>query len=364
MASCHYRDDLLVGSRRGFTLVEMLVAVTVFLMILVVVFQVTKATTSIWKNSSGKIAAFAEARGAFEAMTRTISQATLNTYVDYEDSSGAFRDPGAIGTFVPTKYARRSDLQFLCGKGLLSGSGLANPITQSLFFQAPMGYSRSAGYKGMQGMLNACGFFVYYGTDMAKPSFLPGSLPNRNRFRLMQFLQPTENLSIYDSSVTGGSTVWNNKDWFIKALAADVASTSPTSVSQIADNVVALIIAPKNSASDDAASPANAIATYDYNTRDPDPAKAYSLNQLPAVIQVVMAVIDDASAAKLGDSATPPNLTAGTNFSNPTDLKTNLAILEKNLSALPGNAAGNTIPLRFEFFTTEVAIPAAKWSAN
>lgn len=350
--------------REAFTIIELLVAVSVFMLILLVVFQVTKTTTSIWKNSSGKIAAFAEARGAFEAMTRTVSQATLNTYVDYVDSNGVFRSAATRTSFVPVKYARRSDLQFVCGKSLLTGSGLTYPITHSIFFQAPMGYSRTSSYKGMQGLLNACGFYVYYGTDQAQPNFLPGSVANRNRFRLMQFLQPSENLSIYDSSVTGGSTVWNSTDWFVKPLAADVASTSPTSVSQMAENVVALIIAPKNSASDDAANPSAAITTYEYNTRDSDPAKAYSLNQLPAVIQVVMAVIDDASAVKLGEASTPPNLTAGTNFNNPTDLKTNLAVLERNLSASPGNAAGNKIPLRFEFFTTEVALPAAKWSAN
>ncbi|MEJ0000490.1 MAG: hypothetical protein WDO13_15830 [Verrucomicrobiota bacterium] len=71
-------------------------------------------TSSLWKNTSEKLEGFRNARNVFDAMTRTISQATLNTYLDYQDANhnwvGTSGQPAAF-------YARRSDLHFICGQG-------------------------------------------------------------------------------------------------------------------------------------------------------------------------------------------------------------------------------------------------------
>ena len=71
----------------GFTLIEMLVSVVVLLIIMGIIFQITSETGSLWKGTTAKIQAFQAARAGFESMSRRISQATLNTYYDYFDSS-------------------------------------------------------------------------------------------------------------------------------------------------------------------------------------------------------------------------------------------------------------------------------------
>jgi uncharacterized protein (TIGR02599 family) len=292
-------------------------------------------------------------------MTRDISQATLNTYFDYTDSSGAFRVPGDA-SFVPAKYMRRSDLHFITGKNLLAGAapGVTGTITHSLFFQAPLGYANNASYNNLESLLNACGFYVFYGPDVSKPGFL-GGVPDRHRFRLMQFAQPSEGLMIYDSSVAGvpASPNWDNRNWFVDPLKSSPGSAL---ISQLAENVVALVILPNYAKKDKADSDAPLSADYEYNSRNRSNTK--TLHQLPPVIQIVMVIIDEASAVRLGNTATPPNLGLAPLFKESAKLNDDLAELEKNLGALPGNAAGNTIPLRYEVFQTEVAIRGAKWS--
>ncbi len=229
-------------------------------------------------------------------------------------------------------------------------------MTHAIFFLAPLGYSLDAGYRSLDGFLNACGFYVYYGEDPAVPTRLSGAIPaSRHKFRLMQFLQPTENLAIYDASVTGGSANWRNTKWFGDALAR---SSAP--VSQLAENVVALVIRPKASESDQTASGTVLAPQYEYDSRDA--ASLPTWNQLPPVVEIVMVVLDDTSAMRLGDGATPPSLGMENLFQDATQLENDLDQLEKNLSAATGNASGNTIPLRYQVFRTEVALRSAKWS--
>jgi uncharacterized protein (TIGR02599 family) len=345
------------GGRRpqGFSLVELLVASVVFLILIGLVLKMTQTTADIWSGSTGKTEGFRDSRMVFTTITKALSQATLNPYFDYADAGGNFRDPGSP-TFTPTRYLRRSDLHFVTGKNLLP-SGVPNPVTQAVFFQAPLGYSRTPAYADMEGFLNACGFYVSYGGDPAIPSHLGAALPaSRQRFRLMQFLQPSENLSIYDPSVTGGQTTWDNTKWFSDAL---TGSNPP--VSQLAENVVALVVHPKFS-DNDAVAGAPLSADYEFNSRA---ASATSTkNQLPPVVEVILVAIDEVSAARLGDSSTPPSLGLDPLFQDTSKLEADVATLEKNLGALPGNPAGNTIPLRYQIFRTEIALRGAKWSTQ
>jgi len=346
------------SSRRAFSIVELLVAMTVLLLMLAIIFKITQGTADVWQNSTGKTEGFREARGAFDAMTRDISQATLNTYFDYTDASGAFKTPGDAA-FIPNKYMRRSDLHFVSGKSLLGGAapGVANPLTHAVFFQAPLGYTNNPLYNNMESLLNGCGFYVSYGADKAKPGFL-GTTPDRYRFRLMQFTQPSEQLMIYDSSVIGtpASPNWDNNNWFVNPLKTAGASQ----VSQLAENVVALVILPKYSNKDSSATSLAPVYEYDSRNR----ANAETLHQLPPVVLIVMVIIDETSAARLGNTAIPPNLGLSGLFQQASKLEDDLATLESNLSALPGNAAGNHIPLRYEVFRSEVALRGAKWSST
>lgn len=339
---------------RGFSLLEMLAATVVFLLLIGIVLKMTQATADSWSSSTGKTEGFRDARMAFATITRALSQATLNTYFDYANAGGDFRDT-ATGVFAPSRYLRRSDLHFVTGKSLLQSS-VTNPVTHAIFFQAPLGYTRTATYSEMNGLLNACGFYVCYGADPDIPTSLAGVLPVPKRFRLMQFLQPSENLAIYDDSVTGNKANWSSTKWFTDAM-----GQSDPPVSQLAENVVAMVVYPKYSEKDE---DAKGILSdnYEYDSRTASSAGTH--NQLPPVVEVILVVIDETSASRLGDGSSPPNLGLDSLFKEASKLDADLAAFEKNLGALPGNMSGNTIPLRYQIFRTEVALRGSKWSTN
>ncbi len=82
----------------AFTIIELLVSMSIVMILLVVLFQMVGQTSSIWKYTNAKAEQFRGARTAFEAITRQLSQATLNTYWDY--------DRDAQQNIKSTKYVR------------------------------------------------------------------------------------------------------------------------------------------------------------------------------------------------------------------------------------------------------------------
>ena len=103
----------------GFTLIEMLVATTILVIIVGILFTITQQTSKVWKNTTGKTEVFlARATGFWGFMTRTISQATLNTYYDYACGKRRWahrlylhRLTARSPPCLTNHYARRSDLQ-------------------------------------------------------------------------------------------------------------------------------------------------------------------------------------------------------------------------------------------------------------
>jgi len=361
----------------GFTLVEMMVATVILVLIVGIIFGITQTTSNMWKNTTGKVEVFRSARAAFETMTRTISQATLNTYYDYIDSSGNFRGSGmttsgttsAINTtFVPSSYARQSDLHFICGQGATllgatfsSGSATYTPVSQAIFFQAPLGQTLNSSYSSLDKLLNACGFYVAYGPDNTAPGFIPTT--PRYRYRLMQFTQAADSNMVYTTAA--GAT--NQNSWFTTPIATTYDATSNF---VLADNVIALVVWPKLSAGDQTAS--NALTTdYSYDSRKAGFVSGTgflkTFNQLPPVLQVTMVAIDEVSAAKLGNSSTPPNAKVGltsTIFTSATYPTTagQLNQLQTDLAAMETTLAANH--LNYRVFQTEVAIRGSKWTSN
>lgn len=327
------------GSGRAFSLVELLAATAILTIILAVIFGITQQISTAWKKSSAKIEAFQAGRAAFDAMTRQISQATLNTYYDYYDSSGQRRTNTNSGTFVPASYGRYSDLHFISGKNLVG-----NQISHALFFQAPMGRVSDPDYERMEGLINACGYYVVYGKDPSVPAFfddmnIPNKPEERARFRLMQFLQPSENLAVYDPALTG------LQDWFTDPLAE---SSPPARV--LAENILALIVLPRRSQSDD--SNASSLTNdYEYDTRDNT--FAAGLHQLPPVVEIVLVAMDEPSAKRVCVSDTAPDFGLGTLFRDVADLEQDLAALTDTL---------NSRKISHRIFRTKLAIRGAKWS--
>lgn len=390
--------------RRAFTIVEMLVAMTLLVIISGVVIAITNQTSRIWLDSSSRIQTFQESRAGFEAVSRTVSQATLNTYYDYYDSNNVARSRvasglsgtsalSALANFTPATYDRYSDLHFICGqtgafKLQVSGSDASQIVTQThaIFFQAPLGYSASPAYQSLETSLNACGYFLLYSdaNESIPPHILKSkSYVPRYRFRLMEMLQPTEKLAV--TTATGNSA---QNDWFVKNAVG--------SSRIIAENVIAFVLLPKLPFSqDDPAGAGKGVSlapAFNYNSRIPlkaaaDPSYASfpsdaftsypmaggTVNgtrhaMLPPVVKLVMVVIDETSAARIqGRGTTLPdgiNFAKTTLFTNAGNLDSDLRKVEDICNAKKGNLTGNTVRLTYRIFSTDIIMRNAKWSNN
>ena len=145
--------------REGFTIIELLVAAVVTALLLVLLLQIIGFTSAQWRRTSESAKAFEGARAGFDALTRALSQATLNTEYDYYNSSRVARltitDTNALAAFTPDTYGRFSGLHFLSG-----GSLLPTNHTHALFFQAPMNFDTNQATADFpaSGILNAVGF--------------------------------------------------------------------------------------------------------------------------------------------------------------------------------------------------------------
>jgi len=328
--------DRFADRQRAFTLIEVMVSTVLLAAILLMIFSITQQTANAWKGARFKVESFQAARLAFESLTRNLGQATLNTYYDFFDSAGL---PAGDSSFNGVDhYGRQSDLHFLTGKSLAPGQ-----VTHSLFFQTPAGYATAATFQNMETLLNACGYYVLHGQDSLRPAFLaklPNAPANDVRYRLMQFLQPSEHLAVY-ASTTG-------KAWFT----APLGDSSPP-VQQMAENVIALVVLPRMSAADAAASGVPLTSEYEYDSR----LKSNSFtqlpaeNQLPPVVEVVLVVIDEASAKRLGNREVA---ILATLFQDTSKLDSDIASLETELAREH---------LTYRIFRTTVALRNSKWSS-
>ena len=346
-------------SRSGFSLVELLVSMAVLSLIMLVLLSITGTTQRIWKQTAQRIDSFRAARTGFESITRHLSQATLNTYWDYDDAN------------APTRYVRRSELRFLSGTIPDVAAALNGGVspTHAVFFQSPLGFvADTKDYTGMENLLNTFGYYVKVSSDKydandphgTKPQFL--AIPDHTRFRLVQFSEPSENLALY--SFTNGAPGYKQTDWFKTPLA--VFSNSHV----IADNVIALVFLPKLSAQEDATGTSLAPG-YTYNTAPnawppaiPQPTPE---NQLPPLIQVTMVAIDEISAARLdslcnNDPAAMVNkLGLGSLFQTAGSLSdATQAGYAKDLKTLTDTL--QSLHLNYRVFSSEVSIRGAKWS--
>jgi uncharacterized protein (TIGR02599 family) len=174
----------------------------------------------------------------------------------------------------------------------------------------------------------------------------------------MQFIQPSENLTVYQTSATN-----NPETWFTQPIVGSYSNTATYTAanSVLAENVIALVIWPKLGVGDQALAGTSAETTdYSYDTRK---AGANS-NQLPPIVEVTMVSLDEASALRLGNTTAPPNAAVGLTSSlfmaatypppgQQNRLETDLAQMESTLTSSH---------LNFRVFQTEVAIGGAKWT--
>ncbi len=346
--------------QQAFTLIELIVSIGVVSILLLVLLSITTQTGSVIERTSGKLEQFRDARAAFESMTRNISQSTLNTYWDYDDPAN------------PSRYVRQSELRFISGDMTsLAGMAPGNKqwLTHAIFFQAPLGFSdvttpggTQPDGRGLTDLLNTWGYFIEYGDDQEfRPEIV--KTPPVKRFRLLEFMQPANDNSIY--LYTSGTNAANKpksvsyvgKEWFTDGL---FSPERPVHV--LAENVIALIILPKLSSSDDPTGIKLAPSySYDSTNTSTDPL-INPRNQLPPVVQITLIAIDEVSAKRMTDTdiANLQNHIDGL-FLDAADYTNNL---EPSSSGGSASLADFLIQknINYRIFTTSVVIKGAKWS--
>ncbi len=349
--------------RSGFTLVEILVSATIVVLIMTMLTAMTDQTQRLVQSTSKKVEQFQESRAGFESMTRRLSQATLNTYFDYKYKT-AYQDVAGKSTpiRIATNYVRSSELRFRSGpmQDFTTGRGPGGAFqpTHGIFFQAPNGVVADPAQLGsLDHLLNAWGFFVEYGSDdTTLPACLKGRVDARKRFRLMEYMEPAEQLKVYQYQADRAT------QWF-----APVIIQAKRPVRPLAENVVALLFLPRL---DRGTEQARRVAgkstilapnyrydsTVDGSSGDPE---TNTKNQLPPVVQVTIVAVDEASAKKLAGNTTNAatgGLEYGTLFRKPEDYDADLAAFEKQLAV--------TQRVAYRVFTTNVSIRGAKWSVS
>lgn len=372
---------------RAFTLLELLVSTAVLALLLVAMTQILSSSQSAWTRTRSMTEQHREARAAFEFIARRISQATLNAYWAYDDPT------------TPTKYQRASELHFVCGPSSLllstAAAGGNPPCGQAVFFLAPLGPSPSstpataASQENLDDVLNACGYFVEYGSDLAeRPSFLAediASYPERKRFRLMEYRLPAENLDIFrlvDDPVPALSSApakmkmpWIESPgrptptlsdretlygWF-RAGVQTSTSGSPRHVQPVAENILAIFLQP-----DSPTGSSTRDTTFDatdgiYDSRRhqwENSALANSTrHQLPPVLRLSLVALDEVSWSLLStdvanDKAAKLLQTInGALFKRTADIDGDLVKLGRQL---------DEDKIKYRIFSTAIQIPAAR----
>jgi len=347
---------------RGFTILELLAAMTVMVILFGLLAGILSNTTRVLGQAQGSGEATRAAQTGFDTLRRSLAQATLNSYWGYDD-------PGN-----PANYLRLSELNFVSGAGA-ELTALPGVRSHAVFFQAPLGFAdpgapisgSSGNANSLLNSLNATGYFVRFGDDPTKrPNILGAASTSRYRFRLMQFLEPTTGLSVYKS--TDIDPPATRLKWFRDGLDAD------KHVSVLAENIVALIILPKP-AGQNPPDPFSLVKVVNNESWNPTGAYNYDSREggitaatrhfLPPSIRVIAVSIDEPSATKLqGDSTTMPfDLDALGLFRTGASealLRSDLSRLEDILTAKPGNAAGNKVVCTYRIFETDIPLADSK----
>ena len=342
-------------------MVELLVSLAVLTILLLINAQVIGQVQATWSASNARVSQFREARTAFDIITRNLSQATLNTYLDYENNYLATAAATAGAAATPGSYKRKSDLQFTCGNAsdlVTSGGSLSNLPGHAIFFQAPLGVTENPNYVGLDRLLCSRGYFVQFSSDeFFQPAFLPeGNL--RYRYRLMEYSPPAEKNTIYSvSHATSGAVTGN---WFTDAgakmslteTAVNVSTTRP-----VADNILLLVISPrrepKTGEVEGTNGPTEIAPDYSYNSSD----AGATQNLLPPLVRVVLVAIDEKSAERLDEtsesSGTPPfGTTLSAPFGQAHQLDQEISTLVETL---------RTQRVNYRVFSATVQLRGAKW---
>jgi uncharacterized protein (TIGR02599 family) len=419
------RGNFFARRRNGFTLVELLVATAIMLIVMVVLLQVITSMTSLWHNSSGRLSGFQAARSAFATLNRDLSRATLKTYIDYVNATDSPRTAANANAFIPTNFARASELHFICGPAVTlfpaaNGATKAENPGDAVFFQAPLGVTQTAADKYLTRALKTVGFYVQYGDldNSIFPTWLSslfGGETATPNFRLMEYVQPTETMnaaapaeSIYNVTSTGIYSL----NWLPNTVPDLTTAQVSAGSTVLAEDVLLLILRPRLDPEDEQAvitaplaaptSPSTLGAmgvtytttgsnptahsiispAYNYDSRAweggstlvpaaaaaPTPYAALQRNQLPPIIDVIMVCADPNSLVRLKLGIPGTAASSGTPPSAPTYLyPASTAFTHSDDTDMENDLTTFTNQLvanqiRYRVFRSSIQMQAAAWA--
>ena len=302
----------------AFTLVEVLVSMVILAMMMLIITTVISQAQRSWKAASSKVSQFREARLAFDTITRTLRQASLDShrtlmYGNETFSTEPLQPPDGSGRTA------HLGIKFGMASNLVDGGGSSSLLPgHAVVFQAPlgktaMGEGTDTDISGLKNLLCVRGYFVEFGTDA---SFLPKELVSRlqprYRYRLYEYQPNTENNTVYNIS--------NGQGW--TSIRKDDAKNT---LRPIADNILMLGFAvsfalPSGSEPRLAGSSVSLEYNYDSYNAPSDAMK----HRLPRYVQVFMIAMDEESATRLAQihNTSPPDSvrSSGATFTNPSQL--------------------------------------------
>lgn len=353
---------------RGFTLLEMLVAIAILSLITVLLISALAATQETWARTRERIGQFREARVAFETAGQRIAEATVNPYWGYDDPES------------PTTYERQSELHFVSGPSevLLGSERLFSG--HSIFFQAPFGFGGTeAGglgggptYDGIENGVNLWGYWVEFNSDAEeeyamRPEFLNEGATERGarqRFRLMEYRLPTERLTLFEQDDTGVPLLEqvSEKDelyrWFSDE-ATRVENSNP-----VAENILVFGIRPRVPGL--RPEETSIAPEYHYDSRrfqwssETTTLTRQTRHQVPPVVDLFLVALEEPSFARFLDregEEAAARIAGFVNerFRNAEQLESDLADVEAYLIDLG---------IRSRVFETSIAIRAGKWHTD
>lgn len=340
---------------------ELMVSMIVLTSLMVMFVGLLDQTQRSWQFAQGQISQFREARVAFDIMTKTLSQATLNAYYEQVDKNN---------DGIPDEYDITSELHFNIFPATQLPIGADKP-GQAIFFQAPLGVTGKKEYSTLSNLMCARGYYVAFNSDQRfRPPFI--NSPIRNRYRLMEYTPPTEWNDIYVDFVEDVPNVGQKEpnqyfqDWFKNSQYLNRYSRP------LAENIVAVTFSPREAYEDESRAVRDIAPRYEYNSEWPNsqnaapssPAARFK-HRLPPLVKVTLIAIDETSAANLidygqGNDEFMKSYAAGLfNFADRAELDMQQIIQTFN----DENEANNGITIRYKVFSTTVSILGAKWSS-
>ena len=381
----------------GFSIIELLVSVAVLSLVMVLVLQMLERTQMSFKKARDSVSEYKDARNGFDAITRRLSQATLNTFWQVTKNASN----------VATRFQRESDLHYVSGPAnTLLGPSPANAgqrVTHAMFFQSPTGYSEVVAKNGVSAnnlqygnfsnLLNGWGYFVEFGTDeIDRPQYL-NSLNNaprpRARYRLMEFSQVAERLQIYAEQLrsrNGGLATPVINRWFLndtsygvnflenyQVKTTDQNSSAANDIHRttrlIAENIIALVILPAESL---AANFRDQLApNYYYDTRAWQGSNASmaggtalvekSRHVLPPIVDVTMVAVDEADFRKVTQIEGIDSISGFNKVDFTRDLFKVAKNYDRDLETLRNTLSNRKPEIKFRIFRASVRLRESKW---